>query len=892
MVGVSDDRAPRPDPLEPKPENVPDELRELDQWVCWRYEWDTSRDPPEWTKVPLDAGKGGRASSTDSDTWTTFEEAVEYHERDDRRTDGIGFVVTSPGVIAGLDLDDCRDPETGDVEAWAGELLADTDTYAEWSPSGTGARLFGLAIIPDGGNRGDVDGAEGHLEMYDDARYLTVTGHHVENSPESVERVNDRIGEIHAEYIASDDDQDHSAEPVDAPGTDLDDEELLEKARNAENGDKFRRLYDRGDTSGYPSHSEARQALANLLAFWTGGDEKRMLRLFKNSDLIRGDDDVRTFENYEIPTALEGRTEFYDPSSADGDDRSVPDEIMPAEADGGVTTADAEGGVDTPASRLEPAAVKAVTGLGEDDSVSDLDDRQRAAAVWELVRRSREYHIRVRRDNGSLWAYDDGIWKPEGERALRHAARQALGNANYGQNVLGELKEQARATLAVEAEADEFGLNTGTVAVKNGLLYLDAAAEGDEDALRDLRPDDLALTQLPVEYDPEAEYDEWQDYVEEWAEDGRADALQEYVGYCLHIGGVPIHRALLLVGSGANGKGTFLHVVRALLGEENTSSIELQTLANERDAVAEFYGSLANIDDDLSARKLGSGLGMFKKLVGGDRVRARRLYEDGFEFDATGKHLYAANEVPDVDVSDGDEAFWRRWLLVEFPNHYPPNSDERENGLDDQLSEPESLSGVLNWAIQGWRRLLDQGHFTNEEHHAHEKRSRWQAWGDSVDNFIEECVEHDEDAARLTTGEAHDRYRAWCEANGEEPVGQQQFTIEMKKENVGYAESVRINGKVQRGYKALGFTDAVPDEKTGRASGQQSIESSTRGPPEEVYELLVDTLEEKDAVALSREELLAEAESVGMDRENADAGIGTAIERGDIIDHGDDLEPA
>jgi putative DNA primase/helicase len=137
---------------------------------------------------------------------------------------------------------------------------------------------------------------------------------------------------------------------------------------------------------------------------------------------------------------------------------------------------------------------------------------------------------------------------------------------------------------------------------------------------------------------------------------------------------MPLHRALLLVGSGANGKEAFLHVVRSLLGRENTSSIEFQTLANEKDAMADFYGVLANIDDDLSARKLGQGLGMFKKLVGGDRVRARRLYEDGFEFDATGKHLYAANEVPDVNVPDDDEAFWRRWLLVEFPNHYSPES--------------------------------------------------------------------------------------------------------------------------------------------------------------------------------------------------------------------------
>ena len=473
-------------------------------------------------------------------------------------------------------------------------------------------------------------------------------------------------------------------------------------------------------------------------------------------------------------------------------------------ADGGVTADESSTG-----RGLSPLNVEAVAGLGEDDDIADLTDRQKAACVWDLVEGNDDVHVRVRRDNGSLWAFDGGIWKPEGERALRHAARRALGSMNYGANVLAELKAQARSDPRVEVEADAFGLETGTVAVENGLIDLEAAADGaGDDARRDLRPDDLALTRLPVEYDPTAEYGEWAGYVEEWAEDGRADALQEYVGYCLHIGALPIHRSLLLVGSGANGKGTFLSVVRALLGRENTTSIELQTLANEKDAVADFYGSLANIDDDLSARKLGAGLGMFKKLSGGDEVRGRRLYQEAFEFNAVGKHLYAANKVPKVDVPDDDEAFWRRWLLVEFPNYYPPT--ERDPGLRDRLTEVESLSGVLNWAIEGWRRLLNQGHFTNEEQLAHNKRRRWQAWGDATNEFISECVERDESADRMTTTEAFDRFKAWCRANGKDHDGQQSFTNQLKLENVEYGKH-RIDGSVTLGYKALGFTDDVPD---------------------------------------------------------------------------------
>jgi putative DNA primase/helicase len=807
--------------------------------VCWRYKFDTDRD--EWTKVPVDANTGDFAKSTAPDTWVSFATALAFHERADTDTDGVGVVVHDGDTVLGLDLDDVRDPDTGDLEAWADGVLDAVPTYAEVSPSGTGLRLFGLGFVPDGGNRGDVDAGAGHLEMYDSGRYLTVTGQRVDGSSDDVRQVNDEIGDVHAEYIAADGPERDTPKPAedggvqagspganpgvdaDKPGStdaasDLSDDELLEKAKNAENGNKFRRLWI-GDTSGYPSHSEADLALAGLLAFWTGGDRRRIDRLFRESELYREKWDRDDYRERTIDKALAGRSEFYDP-----------------DADDGTTSRPNEPGEDVDRDELEaggmnvtltPAEVAAWAGLGEDEDVSDLTDREKAACVWELLEHTDEFHVRIRRDNGSLWAYDAGVWKPEGERALRHAARRALGSMNYGQNVLAELKAQARSDPRVEVEADEFGLPPGTIGVENGLVYLDAAADGaGDDALRDLEPDDYALTRLPVEYDPSADYDEWADYVDEWAEDEYADALQEYVGYCLHVGEIPIHRALLLVGSGANGKGTFLSVVRALLGRDNTSSIELQTLANEKDAVADFYGSLANIDDDLSARKLGQGLGMFKKLVAGDRVRARRLYEDGFEFDAVGKHLYAANEVPQVDVADDDEAFWRRWLLVEFPNHYPPS--QREPDLRDRLTEPDVLSGVLNWAIDGWARLLDQGHFTGEEQYAQAKRERWQAWGDSVDKFISECVENDPDAENRTTGDVHRRYAAWCRENDERPASQQKLTTSLKSEDLGYGKSVRVDGSVQRGYKALGFTDDVPalDDTPERADPDDSRQDS------------------------------------------------------------------
>jgi len=127
------DRPPRPDPLQLEPEEIPEQLTERNQWVCWRYKFDTDRD--EWTKVPVDVD-GGFASSTDPDTWSSFSRALATHEEAGVDTDGLGFVVSDDDLVTGLDLDDCSDPTTGELDEWAEGYLqkhAWDDTAAEFT---------------------------------------------------------------------------------------------------------------------------------------------------------------------------------------------------------------------------------------------------------------------------------------------------------------------------------------------------------------------------------------------------------------------------------------------------------------------------------------------------------------------------------------------------------------------------------------------------------------------------------------------------------------------------------------------------------------------------------------------------------------------------------------
>lgn len=151
----------------PTIENIPEQLTERPQWVCWRREIRAGKP----TKVPYTPGTERRASTTDLMTWRTFSEALEAYEAGEPPYDGIGFVFCSADPFVGIDLDDCRNPQTGEVEPWAQNII-DTfsaEGYVEASPSGTGVHIIVSGIQKEGARRGRV-------EMYGQDRYFSVTG--------------------------------------------------------------------------------------------------------------------------------------------------------------------------------------------------------------------------------------------------------------------------------------------------------------------------------------------------------------------------------------------------------------------------------------------------------------------------------------------------------------------------------------------------------------------------------------------------------------------------------------------------------------------------------------------------------------------------------------------
>ena len=192
--------------------NIPDTIRDIQQWICWREE-ERDGKPTKIPTKPYDTSGSPNARSDEPSHWRDFDTALTYHREGRTKTDGVGFVFSTETEIVGVDLDSCRDSETGDLDGWAQDIVERLDSYTEVSPSGTGVHVLVTGQLPDGRNR------RGEIEMYDDGRFFTVTGEHVDGTPLDIHRRQDAIIGVHLDYVQTESDDDSQAQ-LDEQATD------------------------------------------------------------------------------------------------------------------------------------------------------------------------------------------------------------------------------------------------------------------------------------------------------------------------------------------------------------------------------------------------------------------------------------------------------------------------------------------------------------------------------------------------------------------------------------------------------------------------------------------------------------------------------------------------
>jgi len=256
----------------------PAEMVERPQWVAYQMIW--KDDKGKFTKKPVDPHNGRGARTNDPSTWGAFEQAVEIAIR--RKLGGVGFVFNKADPYCGIDIDDAAE-EDGLWKAETQEIIAELNSYTERSPSGRGCHIIGRGILPPGGRR------RGCIEMYDHARFFTVTG--IVDGPGVLRDIQTELDAFHARIFdrrnikIAETRRDFDAIPFPA----LSDAEVVETAsQDPERGEKFAALW-RGQWRelGYPSPSEADLALCSRIAYYVNFDPVRIDAIFRQSGLFR-----------------------------------------------------------------------------------------------------------------------------------------------------------------------------------------------------------------------------------------------------------------------------------------------------------------------------------------------------------------------------------------------------------------------------------------------------------------------------------------------------------------------------------------------------------------------------------------------------------------------------
>ena len=732
--------------------NVPNDLANTPQWVSWSG---TIGKNGKMSKIPINPRTGSFAKTSDPATWGTFEMAIDYSQKND--LPGIGFVFTKDDDFVGIDLDDCIEPATYRVNSKMLEIVNCLDTYTEVSPSGRGLHLIAKGKLPEGSRR------SGKVEMYDDRRFFTITG---DTLNERSTEVKDRSTEIMKVY------QSIFGQPktrTEKPSnkTMLDDQVLIEKAKSAENGSKFKKLWS-GDFSAHSSQSEADLSLCRILAFWTGRDKDRIDGLFRQSGLFRPKWDIphfgggKTYGQATIEKAIEADGEVYKAGKL----------IVKAE--------------------LKQLEFK-LSDLGNAERlVHDFGDQIRYCHAWKK------------------WLIWDGVrWAVDQSGRIYQLAKKVVrkiyGDAQTGN---GYGLRTAIAKHAIASESDSrikamVALAQSEVPITPDMLNSNPWLLNCLNGTIDLRTGELLPHQIEhfitklasVEFDPNATCPLWHQFLIRIMDENEQliKFLQRAIGYAL-TGETSEQCLFIFYGCGANGKSTFLQTLGCLLGDYSISTPTETLLVKRRGAIPNDVARLKGArfvvasESDVEQRLAES---LIKQMTGGDTITARFLHQEWFDFEPTHKVFFGTNHRPVIKGTD--YAIWRRIRLVPFEITIP--EEERDKDLFDKLKD--EASGILAWAVKGCLDWQQRGLGVPEE--VKEATDSYREEMDALGEFLKDCC-YQKAEAKVSSKQLYEAYSLWCQDNGQELVGQRAFSSALREKGF---KPCRIGSRGSRGWAGL-----------------------------------------------------------------------------------------
>jgi putative DNA primase/helicase len=739
---VETERPPdKPEIIKPDLAGIPEALKSERRWMNWKLEFRAGQRKP-WTKVPVDPHTGGSGDSTDPNKWGTLADAVARDESHIGFALGDGFV--------GVDLDGCISPD-GKIEPAALKVRDRLNTYGEHSISGTGIHFIARGSLPLKGRR------KGSIEMYDSGRFFTMSGAVLAGSSATIDDRTAELAAFHAEVFPP-------PKPK-APGNNghhvPHDDEIIQRALNANNGDKFKRLFG-GDTSEYGhDDSSADLALCNLIAFWTGPEPAAIDRLFRQSGLYRDKWEREDYRTETINRALESRTEFYK-WNGNGQAKSRKAKTPRPEGKG------------DPLSIFHP------------EGQTDLANARRFVQMHgDKIRFCRPWRKWIIW-NGKQWKSDDtghierlakGVPDQIFRAALAFDDMEALrfGVRSASARGITAMLSLAESESGIPVLPDEFDRDNWLLNCDNGVLNLRTGELGAHDSA-------LLLSKLcPTAFVPDATNYEFEKCLEGIfnGQSALIDFLRRMMGVCLT--GTTTEQVIpILFGDGSNGKTLLLMLFVSVLGSDYAMTANRELLMVKRGEthpteLAGLFGKrlVVSIETD-DGHQLAEGL--VKQLTGSDRIRARRMREDFWEFEPTHKVLLATNYKP--RIKGDDHAIWRRIALLPFQVRFW-NEDKGESGkpelkADKKLEEKlaREREGVLAWMVSGCLEWQRTGLKIPAE--VQKATADYRSAEDVLTGFLaEKCITMP--GCKVKAGDAYKSFRRYCKDTGETEINQRRF---------------------------------------------------------------------------------------------------------------------
>lgn len=331
---------------------------------------------------------------------------------------------------------------------------------------------------------------------------------------------------------------------------------------------------------------------------------------------------------------------------------------------------------------------------------------------------------------------------------------------------LEAMEKLARSDRAVVVRERDLDRDDWVLGLRNGVLDLRAGT------LRPHRREDLITRIAPVEFDAAAACPIWDAFIDRvtGGNNDLARYLARVVGYCL-TGSTQEQVLFFLYGSGANGKSTFLNVLRRLLGDDLAKQTSYETLAFKKHGrgstndLARLQGVRAVLTTEIED---GSQLdeSLVKQLTGGEAITARFLYREFTEYDPKFKLLIAGNHKP--VIRGDDDGIWRRVHLVPFTTTIPEG--ERDPCLLEKLLT--ELPGVLNWAFAG---CIEWQHGALRPPKAVvDAVAEYRSDSDLLGQWVAECCE-DGPEKSVGAADAYDSYKWWALRDGYKPMSNASF---------------------------------------------------------------------------------------------------------------------